>query len=134
MRQFTLEDYPQVVELWRAAGLNVGQSESLGGLERKLQRDPELFLVAEVDEQVAGAVVGAFDGRRGYFYRLAVHPARQGNGIGTALVKEVEKRLFRLGCRKVNAMVLEDNQRALALYQHLGYTPAPVTVVMKELS
>ena len=46
LRGFEMGDYEDVIALWHAAGIHVGSSDSRKGLERKLQRDPELFLVA----------------------------------------------------------------------------------------
>ncbi len=133
IREFTMEDYDKVVALWRAAGLTVGFSEAREGIRQKLERDPQLFLVAEEGDEIVGAVMGTYDGRRGYFYRLGVLPSRQGRGIGSALVEEVERRLAAMGCKKINVLVVEDNERAKALYRKLGYSLAPVDVMIKEL-
>ncbi|MDQ3978672.1 MAG: GNAT family N-acetyltransferase, partial [Actinomycetota bacterium] len=42
---------------------------------RKLERDPQLVLVAEDDSfppAMLGVVIGSYDGRRGWIFRLAV--------------------------------------------------------------
>ena len=84
--------YAAVLALWQSAGpgVHVGQSDTLEEISKKLTRDPDLFLVAEAEGQVVGAVLGGFDGRRGMVYHLAVAAARRGRGWGAALMAELD--------------------------------------------
>ncbi|MGK3205911.1 GNAT family N-acetyltransferase [Amycolatopsis sp. MEPSY49] len=54
--------------------------------------------------------------------QLAVHPALQSCGIGTALVLTAEERIRARGLRHAELGVEVDNPRAQALYERLGYT------------
>lgn len=67
IRGFARTDYQQVYNVWEASGLKMRTSDSLPELEKVLERDPELFLVAECDAIIVGAVLGSFDGRRGWY-------------------------------------------------------------------
>ncbi len=42
-------------------------------IERKMNHDVSLFLVAEVNGDVVGTVMGGYDGHRGSAYYLGVH-------------------------------------------------------------
>jgi ribosomal protein S18 acetylase RimI-like enzyme len=101
LREFTLEDYDAVLALWQNAGdgLGIGRSDTRAEIAKKLQRDPDLFLVAEDDGTIIGTVIGGYDGRRGLIYHLAVARAYRERGIGTLLMNEVERRLRAKGCR-----------------------------------
>ena len=68
------EDYDAARRLWEGAGpgIHIRRSDEPGEIQKKLQRDPDLFLVAEADGQLIGTVLGGFDGRRGMVYHLAV--------------------------------------------------------------
>lgn len=57
----------------------------------------------------------------GTLWQLAVHPALQSCGIGTFLVEAAELRIRRRGLRQAELGVEEDNPRARALYERLGY-------------
>ncbi|MFF3996340.1 GNAT family N-acetyltransferase [Streptomyces cyaneofuscatus] len=57
----------------------------------------------------------------GTLWQLAVHPALQSCGIGTVLVEAAELRIRRRGLRQAELSVEEDNPRARALYERLGY-------------
>jgi ribosomal protein S18 acetylase RimI-like enzyme len=130
IRQFQWSDYDAVVAVWAATGRDVVPRAEL---EAKLTRDPELFLVAEAPGGIVGAVLGTYDGRRGWILRLAVHPDQRRQGIATRLVQEVERRLADLGCPRVNLMVLPDNAAGLGFWQRLGYLPVPDVLCTKPL-
>jgi ribosomal protein S18 acetylase RimI-like enzyme len=80
-----------------------------------------LFLVAEADGCIVGAVIGGFDGRRGLIYHLAVATSFRGKGVGSRLMDEVETRLRAKGCLKCYLMVTSDNTEVKEYYQHRGW-------------
>ncbi|MEU5084433.1 MULTISPECIES: GNAT family N-acetyltransferase [Streptomyces] len=57
----------------------------------------------------------------GTLWQLAVHPALQSCGIGTFLVEAAELRIRKRGLRRAELAVEENNPRARALYERLGY-------------
>ena len=71
-------------------------------IENELKVQPELLLIAEVDQTLVGAVIAGFDGVRGWIYHLAVAPEYRRRGFATALVHAAEDGLRRLGCPKLN--------------------------------
>ncbi len=112
LREFRFpEDYPAARFLWENAGsgIHVRRSDEPEEIQKKLQRDPDLFLVAEADGKLIGTVIGGFDGRRGLIYHLAVDATFRQHGIGSLLMDEVERRLKAKGCLKCYLMVAEDN-------------------------
>jgi ribosomal protein S18 acetylase RimI-like enzyme len=105
------EDYSAAIALWEQSGpgVHIGFSDTPEEIQRKLQRDPELFLVAEEDGRLIGTVLGGFDGRRGMLYHLAVEANRRGEGIARDLMAEVEERLRALGCLKAYLLMIPEN-------------------------
>lgn len=138
LREFSFaDDYDRVLELWRGieAGMNVGRSDSPEEIKKKLERDPDLFLVAESQNQIIGTVIGAYDGRRGMIYHLAVRRDFRRQGVGAKLLAEVENRLRAKGCVKSYLHVLADNKEAMRFYEECGWTEAKHDVVfVKEFS
>jgi len=130
-----MNDYDAVYGLWAGVGTGVSlrPSDQRSEIEKKLTRDPDLFLVAEVEGHVAGVIIGGWDGRRGWLHHLAVDPAYRRQGIATALIREVEARLKDKGCLKVNLLVFAENERARKLYRDLGYNEMSVIAMGKEL-
>lgn len=70
---------------------------------------------------LVGTAVGAFDGFRGWLYRVAVHTEYRHKGIATAMITDVEEKLQAIGVRQINLMVDKENTDARALYEKLGY-------------
>ncbi len=115
-------------------GIHRTPSDSATGLERARLRDPDLFLVAQRGRELVGVVLGRFDGRRGWVFHLAVAKAERRCGTGSALMYEVERRLIRKGCTRVNLLVVTTNSAALQFYKRLGYSTPRVVFMTKALT
>lgn len=57
----------------------------------------------------------------GTLWQLTVHPAWRSRGLGTLLVRAAEQRICARGLARAELSVEEDNPRARALYERLGY-------------
>ena len=116
-------DYEPVFALWKSIerGVHTGRSDTSAEIEKKLSRDPDLFLVAEADGAIIGSVIGGYDGRRGLVYHLAVDLAFRSLGIGSHLMHELESRLRAKGCLKCYLLVTADNPEAEVYYQRRGW-------------
>ena len=124
LRQFLFpDDYANVLQLWQNAGesLGVGTSDQPEEIEKKLQRDPDLFLVAGCEGCIVGTVIGGFDGRRGMIYHLAVAPEYRRQGVANRLMDEIESRLRAKGCRKAYLLVKKGNDVAKHFYDRRGW-------------
>lgn len=136
IRQFIFpEDYEGVVRVWETSGpgIHMSPSDQPSEIRKKLLRDPELFLVAEKDHQIVGTVIGGYDGRRGMMYHLAVDPICRRMGIATALLKELEVRLKKLGCIKCYLLVVPENYDAINFYAQNGWQQMQLSIFGKEL-
>lgn len=135
IREFTLDDYDTVYALWQNAGdgLGIGRSDTREEIAKKLQRDPDLFLVAEDDEKIVGTVIGGYDGRRGLIYHLAVDRAYRGRGIGTLLMDEVERRLRAKGCLRAYLLIKRGNEEVVEFYRQRGWETMEITLMGKNL-
>ena len=124
IREFRFpNDYEPVYQLWQdmERGVRLGRSDTLTEIQKKLARDPDLFLLAEAGGKIVGSVIGGFDGRRGLIYHLAVAVPFRGQGIGSRLMDAVESRLRAKGCLKCYLLVTDDNPEAEAYYQRHGW-------------
>ena len=130
-------DYKQVVDLWREMekGVRFNRSDAPEELKKKLDRDPDLFLVAETNGTIVGTVMGGFDGRRGMLYHLAVAASYRRRGIAGKLMTEVERRLIVKGCLKCYLLVHADNDEARAFYKQSDWDQLDDLVIFgKELA
>ncbi len=121
IRSFRAGDLGGVRRVWVRAGLRLGPSDSRSRIERMRARDPDLFLVAESARRIVGAVLGRYDGHRGWVHHLAVDPSVQRRGVGRRLMAEVEARLRSKGCIKVNLHVEPSNRQVVRFYSEIGF-------------
>ena len=125
IREFRFpDDYDGALKLWDSmeVGVNVGRSDTPEEIQKKLQRDPDLFLVAEVNNEIIGTIIGGYDGRRGMIYHLAVQSNAREQGVGTLLLNEVEQRLQTKGCRKCYLLISADNVGAAQFYEQRNWS------------
>jgi ribosomal protein S18 acetylase RimI-like enzyme len=121
IRPFEVADADRVLHLWDDAGIGRPWLDLRHEIAEKMERDADLFLVAEDDGNVVGCVMGAYDGRRGWIYHLAVDSPLQRRGIGRLLMEAVENAMRKRGITKVNLQVRHDNQQVVDFYAALGY-------------
>lgn len=118
--------------LWSSVGFqSLGDDDE--SLDRLAERNPGLVVVAEVEDDIVGTALGAWDGRRGWLYHVAVAEAFRRAGLGRRMVHEVERRLRALGCPKVNLIVRDDNPAAARFWAAMGYSSPPARQYGKEL-
>ena len=126
------DDSGEVREAWETLGFWPHAGEDREWFEQALARNPGLFLAARLNGRIIGTVCGAWDGLRGWVYRFGVLPEFRGQGIGRALLREVEQRLRSQGVRQINLMVYEDNAAAMEYYCRRGYERSPVKTFRKR--
>ncbi|SUH07964.1 putative acetyltransferase [Salmonella enterica subsp. enterica] len=133
IRVFRQEDFEEVITLWERCDLLRPWNDPEMDIERKVNHDVSLFLVAEVSGEVVGTVMGGYDGHRGSAYYLGVHPEFRGRGIANALLNRLEKKLIARGCPKIQIMVRDDNDVVLGMYERLGYEHSDALSLGKRL-
>lgn len=122
IRRYQESDERAVIELWRAVSLSTApHNDPAKALRKKLAIDRDLLLVAEVEGNVVGTVMGGYDGHRGWVYAVAVRSDHRRQGVGTALMRGIEAALAERGCLKVNLQVMTLNVGAVAFYESLGF-------------
>jgi ribosomal protein S18 acetylase RimI-like enzyme len=136
LRQFRFpEDYADVIKLWGNAGpgIHLRLSDEFEEIGKKVERDPDLFLVAEHEGRIIGSVMGGFDGRRGMVYHLAVEEIYRKNGIGARLMEELEHRMKEKGCVRTYLLVTKDNLEAIQFYEKRGWEVMDLLTYGKNL-
>jgi ribosomal protein S18 acetylase RimI-like enzyme len=118
-----------VLQMWQAAGVTPQSvSDSIEGLTRLVREPAASLLVATIDGQIVGSVIGGWDGWRGNIYRLAVTPEHRRKGIARQLVVEITKELFAKGATRLSALVEHEHQWAMDFWDSLsdlGYERDP---------
>jgi len=133
IRPYQVADQDKVVQLWRDCGLVALQNDPLKDIQRKLQVDPDLFLVGAESDHLVASVMGGYEGHRGWINYLAVAPAMQRKGYARKMMEAVEPLIKAKGCPKINLQVRNTNEDVIAFYTKLGYMSDNVVGLGKRL-
>lgn len=133
VRVFESGDTEAVIELWTKCGLLRPWNDPHLDILRKQSVGAELFLVCELNDQIIGAVMGGYDGHRGWMNYLGVDPDHRQSGCARAIVSSLERRLIAVGCPKINLQVRTDNTAVIEFYKRVGYSVDDVSSMGKRL-
>ncbi len=129
IRDFDMSDYPAVKGIWeRVFTLRPTDDES--HIKLKLEKDPDLFLVAEEDDKVVGVVFASYDGRQAIIHRLAVLPENQKRGIGSELMAKLMERLEQKG--EIRIMVHASEEYVIRFFKRFDLARSTVTYLKKD--
>ncbi|AWL30257.1 GNAT family acetyltransferase [Acinetobacter defluvii] len=133
IRQYIDTDLEDIITLWEACDLTRPWNNPEIDIFRKIAQKDGLFLLAVKDEQLIATVMGGYDGHCGWVNYLAVHPHYQRNGVATALLQQLEKRLIAIGCPKLQLLIHKENIDVQSFYEQLGYEELEVICLGKRL-
>ena len=108
--------------LWRECGIRDRPGDDDASLAAMARRNPGLCIVGCEAERIVASALAGFDGRRGWLYHVATHPDVRRRGVGSRLVRTIEDRLREMGCRKLNLIVWEGEDDAMAFWSGIGYS------------
>ena len=133
IRRFKHDDKTEVIALWRKCNLLRSWNDPEKDIERKLGDSPDLFLVGILNGKISATAMGGYDGHRGWVNYLAVDPSARYSGQGKLIMNEVESRLRKKGCPKINIQIRSENIEAVRFYEKIGYCHDDVVCVGKRL-
>ncbi|MBP3967003.1 MULTISPECIES: GNAT family N-acetyltransferase [Paenibacillus] len=134
VRSFQLADYRPVTELLETVLSEECYEQTMEAFGRQLSWDSELVLVAAVEDEIAGIIIGTIDKGRGYYYRIAVHPNYQRQGLGKELIRSLRGRFEQRNVTKIMVTADEHNEPILSLYESLGYATTDFFRSFQKLS
>ncbi|MDV8057026.1 MULTISPECIES: GNAT family N-acetyltransferase [unclassified Rhodococcus (in: high G+C Gram-positive bacteria)] len=130
------EDLHAVASIWaRSTAVRDGRrtpgspSSAVAGIRRRLDIAGAAILVAETDNRTVGFVLFAPRGRNFEIFYLAVDPAMWGEGVATELLRSVETHVHAVDCATLELWVIDDNDRAIGVYENAGWIGTDVTQV-----
>jgi len=133
IRPYHPSDETAVIALWQRCGLTRPWNNPKLDIERKLQVNPELFLVGEINDEIVASVMGGYEGHRGWINYLAVEPSYRRQGLGRELMEAVEEGIRESGSPKINLQIRTGNTAAIEFYQSIGYKMDEVVSMGKRL-
>ena len=108
------DDLPQVIRLLESARANQDLHLDLADVVADLGAD-DLTVVAAVENDVVGALIGRLEGETGRILAIVVAPEWRDRRIGASLIEYAESQLFGRGARKVTALIADGRVGSLSL-------------------
>jgi ribosomal protein S18 acetylase RimI-like enzyme len=134
IRQYSPEDEKDVITLWHACGLVVPHNDPKTDIEKKIEFQPQWFLVGVINKKVVATIMAGYDGHRGWINYLGVLPEYQRKGYGQKMMEKAEQLLKKVGCQKINLQIRKTNVSIIKFYESVGYTPDEVVSMGKRLN
>ncbi|HSI19076.1 MAG TPA: GNAT family acetyltransferase [Sphingomonas sp.] len=122
----TATDAAAVIALWQVCGLTRPWNDPAADYARAVAGEHSAILVSRNGDAIAASIMVGEDGHRGWVYYLAVAPDRRRAGLGARMMTAAEAWLRARGVPKIQLMVREGNEDALAFYAALGLERQPV--------
>ncbi|MFN5178285.1 GNAT family acetyltransferase [Limnohabitans sp.] len=126
-------DENAVVALWLSCELVRPWNDPHKDIARKMQNQPDLFLVGKLEGQIMASAMFGYEGHRGWLNYLAVAPAHRRRGYARDLMRHGEAKLAAMGCPKINLQVRSSNASVIDFYRSLGYVDDQVISLGKRL-
>jgi transitional endoplasmic reticulum ATPase len=121
VRDFHADDLDAAVRLWDdQAATSEAPAFSLSDLIAAV-RSHEPAVVAVVGEQLAGVAVATVSGDRAWVMRISLAPAWRHQGIGSAMLRELERRLVAAGVHRIQCLLAGESEIGAVALQHAGY-------------
>ena len=126
-------DVTAIVALWERCGLTRPWNDPVADIVLARKGPNSIILVGREDETIVASAMVGHEGHRGWVYYVAVDPDRRGHGLGRIIMNAAEDWLRQAGIAKLQLLVRQDNAKASAFYETIGYDEASVTVFAKWL-
>jgi ribosomal protein S18 acetylase RimI-like enzyme len=133
LRAFQAGDEPAVIALWQRCNLTRPWNDPHKDIARKLNVQPHLFLVGEIDGAIVATAMCGYEGHRGWISYLAVDPSHQRRGLGRQIIAEAERLLRLEACPKINLQVRSGNGEVIEFYKRIGFAIDDVVSLGKRL-
>jgi len=130
IRDFTDRDLDQAVRVWEESQTTgVAAAFSISEVVAAL-RAGEPAVVAVVGEKLVGTCVGRVAGERAWILRLGIAPGFRRRGIGSDLLRALERRVVRSGVQRITAL-LPGGETGAEAFVHQGYSQREVYLFEK---
>lgn len=123
IREARPDDFESIITFWATIDRHTGLPDRVEYLATFHAFSPDLLLVAEAGGRFVGTVIGGWDGWRAQIARLTTDPGMRRKGVARALVREIERRLWKRGARRVYALVDTRSPPAVPFWEAYGYAP-----------
>jgi [ribosomal protein S18]-alanine N-acetyltransferase len=119
--EWTGPELEQILEI-DALCFNKYDAYTLEDYRRWYDYNPDLCLVAVIDNRIAGDVISRIVEGKAELASMATHPSYRRRGVAFALLKESIKRVKDYGIGYIEIEVRKTNFNGLSFWEEMGFT------------
>ena len=121
VREFHADDLDAAVRLWdNPAASSEASAFSLSDLVAAV-RSHEPAVVAVAGGKLVGVAVATVGGDRAWVMRISLAPEWRQRGIGSAMLRELERRLVAAGVHRIQCLLAGESDIGALALEHAGY-------------
>lgn len=117
MRTITVDDHEKLLAFWKE-NYFVSEIDNADHFSLFLEKNPDLSVLMEENDEIIGTALGSYDGRRGYLQKVVTKKDLRKKGIGAQLVGEVVMRLRKAG---VHYLPISVEEELVSFYEKCGF-------------
>ncbi len=120
IRSFCLSDSARVPKLFEDVMSEECYDDTIVAFANQLAWDSELVLVASIEDEVIGVVVGTIEKDKGLYHRVVVAPEYRNMGIGTKLVQKLQERFIQRKVKEIGIKKDSFNDPLLSVWKKMN--------------
>jgi transitional endoplasmic reticulum ATPase len=133
VREFHGDDLDAAVRLWdNQAASSEASAFTLSDLVAAV-RSHEPAVAAVVGEKLVGVAVATVGGDRAWIMRISLDPEWRHRGIGSAMLRELERRLVAAGVHRIQCLLAAEGDIGALALEHAGYAASRGMVFYERL-
>ncbi len=139
VRKMEIKDISSVIAIDKEISTHYRPDVWKSELQHYLGKDESICLVAEIQEQVVGFMIGAIHPwlfgveKGGWIEILGVHPTQTGKGVGRKLGERLLEEFKARGIKVAHTAVDWKSSDLLEFFKTLGMTKSGLITLTKEL-
>jgi len=119
---WTDSDLDQILSI-ETSSFNSHDAYCLEDFRSWFMRNPDLFLVAEIDGRIAGYGISRILADKADLASLAIHPEYRRRGVGSAMLEETVRRVKAYGIPQITLEVRKTNEDGFRFWKKMGFVP-----------
>jgi transitional endoplasmic reticulum ATPase len=133
VRDFHDDDLDAAIRMW--GDPKAGGEAPVFGVSDLITavRAGEPAVVAVVGDELVGTAVATVSGGRAWVVRISLSAGWRNQGIGSAVLSELERRLVAAGVHRIGCLLASDDDIGALALEHCGYQSRPGMVFYEKL-
>lgn len=124
IRAMQKSDYEAVFKLWcEIKGFGIRTiDDSKENIDKFLDKNPNLSVIAEIDKKIVGSILCGHDGRTGGFYHVCVAQDYRKKGIAHKMTQYCLNALKKENINKIALIAFKNNDLGNNFWRKYGFT------------